>query len=86
MNKFTKKDPKRITKIKPFIDQYNRKKIDFSSNKKDWKNCETNNKSIALNILYVPHNTENIRRAYKSKYNLERENQVNLLLITDGKK
>ena len=30
-----KKDPQRITKIKPFIDQYNWKKIDFPSNKKD---------------------------------------------------
>ena len=32
----------------------------------------SNNKSIALNILYVPHNTETIRYAYKSKYNLTR--------------
>ena len=32
------------------------------------------------------HNTKEIRNAYKSKYNLERENQVILLLITDGKK
>ena len=32
------------------------------------------------------HNTKKIRDAYKSKYNLERENQVILLMITDGKK
>ena len=44
------------------------------------------NESIAPNILYVPHNTEKIRHAYKSKYNLRRENQVILLMITDGKK
>ena len=30
-----KKDPQRITKIKPFIDQYNWKEIDFPSHKKD---------------------------------------------------
>ena len=44
------------------------------------------NNSIALNILYAPHNTEKIRHAYKSKYNLTRENQVIFLMITDGEK
>ena len=34
----------------------------------------------------MPHNTEKIRHAYKSKYNLPRENQVILLMITDGEK
>ena len=47
---------------------------------------ESNNKSIALNILFVPYNAENIRLAYKSKHNFKRENQVILLMITDGKK
>ena len=47
---------------------------------------ESNNKSIALNILYVPHNIKKIRQAYKSKYNSNRENQVILLMITDCKK
>ena len=39
---------------------------------------------IALNILFVPHNTETIRVAYRSKYNHTREKQVILLMITDG--
>ena len=47
---------------------------------------QQNNKTIALNILYVPYNTEEIRLAYKSKYNYKRDNQVILLMITDGKK
>ena len=81
-----KNNPERITKINPFIDQYNWKEIHFPSNKTDWKMFELNNKSIALNILFVPHNTENIRHACKSKYNLKRENQVILLMITDGEK
>ena len=34
----------------------------------------------------MPHNTEKIRHAYKSKYNLTREDQVTLLMITDGEK
>ena len=36
--------------------------------------------------MYVPHNTEKICHAYKSKYNLTRENQVIFLMITDGEK
>ena len=81
-----KKNPQRISNIKPFIDQYNWKDINFRSHSKDWKKCESNNKSIALDILYVPHNTEKIRHAYKSKYNLTRENKLILLMITDGEK
>ena len=34
----------------------------------------------------MPHNTEKIRHAYKSKYNLNCENQVILLMITYGTK
>ena len=34
----------------------------------------------------MPYNTEKIGPAYKSKYNLNRENQITLLMITDGKK
>ena len=76
----------RISKIKPFIDQYNWNEINFPSTGKDWKKFESNNKSIALNILNVPHNTKKICHAYKSKYNLTRENQVILLRITDAEK
>ena len=56
------------------------------SHQKDWKKSELNNKAIALNTLFVLYNTEKIRLAYKSKYNFKRENQVILLMITDGKK
>ena len=48
--------------------------------------CQQNYKTIALNILLVPYNTEKIRLASKSKYDFKRENQVILLMITDGKK
>ena len=42
---------------------------------------------IALNILYVPYNTKQIRRpAYISKYNYKHDNQVILLTITDNEK
>ena len=49
--------PERISKIKLFIKQYNWNDIDFPSTSKDWRNFELNNE-IALNILYVPHNTK----------------------------
>ena len=42
--------PERISNIKPFIDQYNWKGIDFQAGIKDWKKFEQNNKEIALNI------------------------------------
>ena len=81
-----KKDPQKLLKIKPFINQYNWKEIDFPSERRGWKKFELNNKSISLNILFLPYNTENIRLAYKSKYKFKRENQVILLMITDNKK
>ena len=41
-----------------------------------WKKFESNNKLIALNILFVPYNTEEIRLAYKSKHK-----RIHLLVI-----
>ena len=49
------KHPQRISKIKPFIDQYNWKDTDFPPTNKDWRKLELNN-NIALKILYIPHN------------------------------
>ena len=75
--------PERISKIKPFIDQYNWKDIDFPATSKDWRKFELNNE-IVLNILYVPHNTRKIHVAYKSKHNLTCDKQVILLMISNG--
>ena len=52
----------------------------------EWKKFKQNNKTTTLNILFIPHNTKTIRLACKSKYNRKPENQVALLMITDGKK
>ena len=38
-----KDHPERISKIKPFIDQYDWKEIDFPSQGKDWKKFESKN-------------------------------------------
>ena len=69
-----------------YISQHNWKDIDFPLHQKDWKKIEQNNKTIALNILFVPYNTKRIRLAYKSEYKHKHKNQVILLMITDGNK
>ena len=61
------RNPLRISKIKPFIEKYNWKDIDFPSTSKDWKKFEQNDESIALNVLYVSYGTKKISLAYKSK-------------------
>ena len=81
----TDNHPERISKIKPFINKYNWKDIDFPAKSKDWKKFESNNE-IAPNLLYVPHNTKKINIAYKSKHNLTREKKVILLMISNGEK
>ena len=82
----TENHPERISNIKPFIDKYNWKGIDFPAGIKDWKKFEKNNKEVALNILSAPsNNTKTINLIYKSKYNRKRKNQVVLLMITDNK-
>ena len=80
-----KKDPQRVSKIKPFIEKYNWEDIDFPSTSKDWKKFECNNE-VALNILYVPYDTKKNNIAYKSKNNLTQEMQIILLMISDGQK
>ena len=79
-------NPERISKTKSFINTHNWEDINFSPHKEDWNIFEKNNRSIALNIFYVPYNTKEIFPAYVSKYNWDRENKVYHLMITDNKK
>ena len=68
-----KKDLQRITKIKPFINKYNRERIHFSSEKYDWKKFEKSNVAVALNVLYAKKEkyilliSQNITQIMKSK-------------------
>ena len=55
--------------------------IEFPVGPKDWKKFERDNKTIALNILFTPHNV-----AYRSECKHKRKKQVILLMITDSKK
>ena len=80
-----KKHPKRISKLKPYVNKYNWKGIEFPSGSKEWQKLEQNNKIIALNILHVKHNTKKYV-AYRSKHNNKRKKQVILFMIGDDEK
>ena len=49
---------------------------------RDWEKFEQENTLIALNILFLSHNSEEVKSVYKSIYN-KRKNQVILLMIND---
>ena len=74
-NKIKEKELKKLLKFR-------RVDTDFSSYQRDWEEFEQNNTSIALNILFVSYNSEEIKLAYKLNYN-KRKNQVILLMIND---
>ena len=75
--------PERISKLKPYVKEYNWRGLEFPAKPSDWRKFEQNNRSIALNILFVPNVTKDIRLAYKSKYNGKREEKIILLMIGD---
>ena len=58
------KNPQRISKIRPHINKYNWKDMDFPAGIDDWKKFERNN-DIALNILSAPPNEKKIHIIYK---------------------
>ena len=55
-----KTNPERILKLKPYISKYNWEGIDFQAGPKEWQKFERNNKTIALNILFIQRNTKTI--------------------------
>ena len=73
----------RISKIKLSINRYNWEGINLSTEKGDWKKTEKYNLAISLNILYNEKKII-IYPAYVSKYNLNCEKQVILLMIPNG--
>ena len=59
---------------------------DFSSQKRNWENFEQNNELIALNVLFLSQDNEEITLVHKSEHNLEWENKVLLLMINDDER
>ena len=66
----------RITNIKPYVNNFNWKNINFPPANQDYKNFEINNENISLNIYQF--DNEKISQLYKSQY---AKKQVNLLLL-----
>ena len=62
--------------------KFRRVDTDVSPHQRDWEKFEQENNSIALNVLFVSYNSEEIKLAYKSICN-KRKNQVILLMIND---
>ena len=69
------KHPERISKLKPYINKYNWEGIDFQAGPKEWQKFERNNKTNALNILFIQRNTKTISVAYRSEYNTSVKNK-----------
>ena len=76
-------NPQIITNLIPFIVNYNWDDINFPAGDKDYSAFEKNNSDIVTNILFVPHNTQEIRQSYISKHNKNCNKHANVL-ITDG--
>ena len=74
-NKIKEKELKKLLKFR-------RVDTDFSSYQRDWEEFEQENTSIALNILFLSHNSEEVKLAYKSSYN-KCKNWVVLLIINN---
>ena len=55
------KHPEKITNIGSHIGLYNWEGIEFPAGIKDWKRFERNNKTAAVNILFVPHDESRVQ-------------------------
>ena len=62
----------RITKIKPYINNFNWNNINFPPIKQDYENFEINNDNISLNIYELEN--EKIFQLYKSDYDRKKSN------------
>ena len=51
-HKEIRKNPERITKIKPVVNKYKLEGINFPSEKDAWKKYKKNNVMTALNVFY----------------------------------
>ena len=76
--------PERVSNIKPFINEYNWKGINYPSKIDDWKTFEKNNLTIAVNILYIEE--KEIWPAYILKINVDCEKQIMILMILNEEK
>ena len=69
--------PERVSNIKPFINEYNWKGINYPAKIDDWKTFEKSNSTITFNILYIK--GKEIISAYISRHNSTRKKTNNSL-------
>ena len=77
-------NPERLSNIKPFINKYNWKGINYPSKIDEWQTFEKNNPKIALNILYIKEKEK--CSAYISKINSNCEKQIIIIMIPNEEK
>ena len=81
-HQYIKHSLQEIYSIRPYIKKHDWNEIKIPSHKRDWSKLEKNNKTIAINVLFVPYNIKQIKQAYISKHNSDRERRkVTLLMI-----
>ena len=83
--------PERISKLKPYIDNYNWEGLKFPLPVEKIKKFEKNNIDIAVNVLFIHRKEDDTKQGKisilrRSKFNTARNKIVNLLLLNDGEK
>ena len=73
--------PDWISKMKPFMQISDWRRIAFPSDSKDWSTIERNYNTVALNILYISGKKEHIRKAYISKHCLKLEYKAIMIIL-----
>ena len=75
--KENKKDPKTVSNVNSFINNYNCEGINYPSKIKDWKRFGKNNQAIVLNILNIK-NKKNVQFIfYKSIQIVKKSHSLN---------
>ena len=75
-------NPERISKLRPFAEQYDWERLEFPMALNKISKFEKRNPEIAVNVLFV--SKKNIFIARRSEFNGKRGKQANLLMIVDG--
>ena len=78
-NERISKNSHRISKHKPFIDNYDWTDIIFPSEQKDWDKFERNNKDVSLNILSAHETKKKINIIRVSKFNRKKKAWTNFI-------
>ena len=78
-NERISKNSHRISKHKPFIDNYDWTDIIFPSEQKDWDKFERNNKDVSLNILSAHETKKKINIIRVSKLNRKKKASTNFI-------